>query len=604
MTPALINHLWQSTIVAIGAALVALALRRNHASTRHAVWLAASLKFLLPFSVLIALGAAFSWPSAPAPASVAPAIAETVQTIAEPFADLSTGPARLIVEPAPTSTPWATVLAAVWFAGMLVVIALRVRGWLQVRAAVRASTPVALPGVDNGVDVRATPGLLEPGVVGIWRPVLLVPVGLESTLNADQLRAVVAHELHHIRRRDNLTSALHMAVETVFWFHPVVWWVGARLIDERERACDEYVVASGAAPDAYAEAILHVCKRYVEQPVACVSGVTGSDLKKRLGAILAGRVGLGLSNTRKAVLVLAAAVALAVPVAAGMITAPPRTTPQASGPVPRFDVVSVRPCAPGARGAVRGSGSAPTITSPGRLYLECYPLSTMLQEAYVFFSGGRAHALGFSSTVGIEGTVDWMKSDRYTIEATTDQNPPAAVMRGPMLQVVLEDRFKLRVHHETREMPIYELVIAKSGAKVSPYTGHDCAIKDDGAWPPPPPPAGQSYCSARGGIDGDQFFRSGVMTLDELAALSAFDRPVVNKTGITAPVSLHLEYPKEDMKSDEAPQPSVMKAFRDQLGLDLRASKGPRDFVIIDHAERPTTDGSPDVPMRARGGGR
>jgi len=56
-----------------------------------------------------------------------------------------------------------------------------------------------------------------------------------------------------VRRRDNLATVIHMAVEVVFWFHPLVWWLGARLIEERERACDEEVPRNGGEPRAYAE---------------------------------------------------------------------------------------------------------------------------------------------------------------------------------------------------------------------------------------------------------------------------------------------------------------------------------------------------------------
>jgi len=601
MITAIVNHLWQSSVIGLAAWLVAFTLRRNGAGVRHAVWLVASLKFLLPFSLLIGLGGALSWRTAAGPVTTtAPAIVQAVQTITEPFAQPAPVPLDIAATPRTAAMDWPLVLAIAWLGGFLIVVAMRVRGWQRVRAGLRASTSVALPGVDC-IRVRATPGLLEPGVVGIWRPLLLVPIGIETTLTPEQLRAVVAHELHHIRRRDNLTSALHMAVEAVFWFHPLVWWIGARLIDERERACDEYVIASGASPDAYAEGILNVCKRYVESPVVFVAGVTGSDLKKRVAGILAQRVGTRLTTARRALLVAAAMAALAVPVAAGMLAAPRLAPRQTASAFPRFDVVSVRPCAPGAAGQARaradGTGGGP-ITSPGRLYLQCYPLSTMLSEAYLYFADGRAHGLDAVITVRVEGGPDWMKTDRFTIEARTDQNPAPAVMRGPMLQAVLEDRFKLKLHSESREMPIYELVISKTGAKVSPYTGNDCVIRDAAAWPPPTLPTGQRYCGDRSTVDGDRFIRTGVMTLDELVALFAFDRPVVNRTGITAPVSYRYDYPKDAARVGDAPPASMVKAIRDQLGLDLRPSKGPRRFLVIDHAERPDS-ASADAPASA-----
>jgi beta-lactamase regulating signal transducer with metallopeptidase domain len=97
---------------------------------------------------------------------------------------------------------------------------------------------------------------MEPGVFGWRSPVLLWPRGIEERLTDLQIDAIVAHEIAHMRRRDNLTSALHMIVQAIFWFHPLTWWIGTRLVDERERACDEDVLRGGSRPDVYAESIL------------------------------------------------------------------------------------------------------------------------------------------------------------------------------------------------------------------------------------------------------------------------------------------------------------------------------------------------------------
>src|SRR5262249_3709264 len=125
------------------------------------------------------------------------------------------------------------------------------------------------------VPVRSAPGLLEPGIVGFRRPILLLPADIGERLTPSQLEAVIAHELCHVRPRDNLTAAVRMAVEAIFWFHALVWWIGSRLLAERERACDEAVLSLGAEPRDYAQGILNVCKVYVESPIACVSGMTG-----------------------------------------------------------------------------------------------------------------------------------------------------------------------------------------------------------------------------------------------------------------------------------------------------------------------------------------
>ncbi len=328
MIPALTNHLWQSTLFVLVAALVAAALRKNGAHVRHRVWLVASLKFLVPFSFLMSLGA-FVPTLTPPPATTttaAPSFSIAVDQIAEPFSAI-VSPA-IATSPTRPAADWTAIaIVTIWAIGFIVVALMRLRDWRRVRAAMRASTPASLA---SPVPVRSSPGLLEPGVVGFVRPVLLVPAGIEQQLTAKQLEAVLAHELCHVKRRDNLTSAVHMVVEAIFWFHPLVWFVGARLIDERERACDEHVLRVCGEPQVYAESILNVCKLYVESPIACVSGVGGADLKKRVKAILVNRVELQLSLTRKLTLAIVAVLAIALPLVLGAIVAPLRAQSSSS----------------------------------------------------------------------------------------------------------------------------------------------------------------------------------------------------------------------------------------------------------------------------------
>ena len=76
------------------------------------------------------------------------------------------------------------------------------------------------------------------------------------------MKAILVHERCHIRCHDNLVAAIHMLVEAIFWFHPLVWWIGARLVEERERACDEEVLRRGADPEAYAAgAVVYATQR-------------------------------------------------------------------------------------------------------------------------------------------------------------------------------------------------------------------------------------------------------------------------------------------------------------------------------------------------------
>jgi uncharacterized protein (TIGR03435 family) len=317
-TAPLINHLWQSTLVVVAAWLLTLALRGNQASTRYWVWMIASIKFLLPFSLLVAAG---EWLRTALVVPIArPGLATVMEQVTAPFPQTAWASAERAVNYSSVSaTPSHLVpgiLAVLWLGGFLAIAWSWARGWWQIRAAVRASSQIELVA---GIPILSSPRRLEPGVFGIFRPVLLLPENIKDRLSAAQLAAIVAHEMHHVRRRDNLTAAIHMLVEATFWFHPAVWWIKARLLEERERACDEAVLGSGGEAQLYAESILNVCKFYVEPSIACMAGVTGSDLKRRIVRIMTMEVTRQLDFSRKLLLSLAGIAAVALPIVFGLV---------------------------------------------------------------------------------------------------------------------------------------------------------------------------------------------------------------------------------------------------------------------------------------------
>ena len=270
---ALGNHLWQSTAVAALAGLLTLMLRKHGAHVRYWVWFTASVKFLVPFSLLVSLGSAVKWPSAK-PTAASHSIVVVATQIAQPF--VISSPSSLKPSSVGTMRLYApSMLFIAWLAGFLTVVTLWARSWLRMRAIIRGASPLVIP---PNIHAMASPALLEPSVFGIFRPVLLLPHDIQERLSEEQLHSVVAHEMCHIRRRDNLLSSLHMTVAAIFWFYPVMWWLGARLLEQRERACDEQVVRQGSDPHAYAEGILRVCKSYLESPLRCASGVSGANL--------------------------------------------------------------------------------------------------------------------------------------------------------------------------------------------------------------------------------------------------------------------------------------------------------------------------------------
>ena len=197
-----------------------------------------------------------------------------MEQVTQPFLQTQFFDATSLPSPTHHSAWLPMALLAVWICGALVVAIRFGRGLHRVWSAKRVARPLELAA---GVPVLCSPALIEPGIFGISRPVLLLPEGILESLSREQLKAIIAHEMCHVRRRDNLTFSVHMVVETLFWFYPPVWWIGARLIVEREIACDEAVLLAGEGAQDFAEGILNVCKFYVESPLKCVSGVTGAD---------------------------------------------------------------------------------------------------------------------------------------------------------------------------------------------------------------------------------------------------------------------------------------------------------------------------------------
>src|SRR5580693_6628749 len=440
------NHLWQSTVFAGVAGLLALALRKNQAWIRSRLWVIASLKFLIPFSLLVKIGGQFRWPAA-API-VAPKLSAAMEQISRPFPQAPLVP--IVVAHNDSAVPM--LLLAIWMCGSVAVTFHWWRRWRRVRIAASAASPLDL-GV--GVPVLCSPSLHEPGVFGVFRPVLLLPEGIASRLAPAQFQAIVAHELCHVRRRDNLTAAIHMAVEAIFWFHPLVWWIGARLVEERERACDEEVLRLGSDPEIYAESILKICRLYLESPVVCVSGISGSDLKQRIRRIMTEGFANQLSVSRKILLIAAGIAAVGGPIAFGLLNA--SQSQAQSGPFV-FEVASVKPAKSDSPGMfIRND---PT----GRFSATNIPVAFLIQFAYRLKESQLA------------GGPSWINSERYDIEAKPDEAVVAELQKAkaekrfemimPMLQSLLAERFKLAVHHEAKEMPVYVLVVTKNGSKM------------------------------------------------------------------------------------------------------------------------------------------
>jgi uncharacterized protein (TIGR03435 family) len=577
----LANHLWQSTLFAAVAGLLTLALRMNRAQTRYWLWLAASVKFLIPFSLLVDVGS--HWGRHTAPTITLPVLSYVMERANQPFS-LPAPLATATAAPANSFVNWVpAVLSTVWAIGFATLIWSWWRRWRGLRTALRTAWPIDL---QIGMEAKMSSAFAEPGVFGVRRPTLLLPAGISDRLTPPQLKAIVAHELCHIRRRDNLATAIHMGVEALFWFYPLVWWLGARLMEERERACDEEVLLTGSEPQAYAEGILKICELYLESPLPCVSGVTGANLRKRIEEIMSNRIGIRLSFAKKAVLTVAGVFAVAAPTIVGMMGAPPSRAQTASAPTPKFEVASIKP-----HKMISNEVHRTVDVFPGgRLVGHDATLQQLIQHAYDvrYFQ--------------ITGGPGWVSSDGYDVEAKAAGNASREQIRLK-LRTLLEDRFNLRLHGETKRMGAYELTVAKSGARLPPAKAGGCVVPDTNM-PVEPGQASLPPCG-RAWLKGDRSLVEiagfGLAMSDFTKALSnALNGIVFDKTGITQRFDVRLEFSPEGLSMGKGVVPesppsdsanaSLSSALERQLGLKLESAKDPVEILVIDHVEKPSAN--------------
>jgi uncharacterized protein (TIGR03435 family) len=267
---------------------------------------------------------------------------------------------------------------------------------------------------------------------------------------------------------------------------------------------------------------------------------------------------------------------------------------------PRFEVASVRPCKADETSG-RGSGKGGGGSSPVRLRLPCQPVMSLIQWAYVNFANDHFNPLG---SVPISGGPAWINADRYEINAKAEGPQSWGAMNGAMLRALLEDRFKLKIRRETREVAVYALTVAKGGPKLQPSKEGSC-IPFDADHPAPPAEPGKPFPRLCGisRVTNNGFDAPGVTMEKFCRLLSDYsDRKVIDKTGIAGMFDIHLDLSAADLghavpKPSEsvAPTPQdpadifyTVRTAIQRLGLKLEPGKGPGEFLVIDRVERPT----------------
>ncbi len=231
---------------------------------------------------------------------------------------------------------------------------------------------------------------------------------------------------------------------------------------------------------------------------------------------------------------------------------------------PRFEVASVKPA---------GSGIPFGFQPGGRFRATGVTVKLLIRLAYQvpFFE--------------ISGGPDWFNSARFDINAKAGGDVDQEQGRL-MLQTLLEDRFRLKAHHETKDLPIYALLVAKSGSKLRDSRGSSCTTYDFGnAQSEPPRHPCQTLNYGNRIVGGKVSMKE---MADFLSQLPEFGRRVIDKTGLTGTYDLDLKWtPAGTGTGDETTGPSIFTALPEQLGLRLESQKGQVEMFVIDHAERP-----------------
>ena len=291
-------------------------------------------------------------------------------------------------------------------------------------------------------------------------------------------------------------------------------------------------------------------------------------------------------------------------VGSGVLIAP-FATGQTGSAIPEFEVASIKRCAPS------GAGVFPVAPTPGRITLNCQSVINLIRQSFALFATGRMDP----SPVNIippPHAEKWIDSERYTIEAKAGNNPDHAVpgqgmMLGPMMQRLLEDRFKVKVHRESREIPVYALTVEKGVSRLQRAANDGCVVQnlDQPLAPAVPGQAPRPFCGFALWMNNGFEMRGATMTQFCVALSGPTGRKVIDKTGISGTFDIRLDFSGGDLPTAPAPLPpspgtlppagtdpvemmARIQSALQRFGLKLESSHGLGDFIVIDQVERPS----------------
>jgi uncharacterized protein (TIGR03435 family) len=418
-------------------------------------------------------------------------------------------------------------------------------------------------------------GLLQaPAAIGWLRPIVLVPAGALAGLPPGQMEALLVHELAHVRRHDYLVHMVQSAVEAILFYHPAVWWISGHMRAERELCCDDIAVSITGDATVYARALAEFDSTGWIQPT--IMAANSGSLAHRIARLL----GQSSAADRISGSPVSAAALLVVALGGWVMLAQSSDRPQ-------FEVASIKPS---------NSQSIQYVRPlPSRLTADA-SLQDLTHYAYGV------------PPFRVVGGPERVMSVRYQIDATASGGTSRDRM-FLMLRSLLEDRFQLKIHRETREQPVFALVAAGTGLKLPPPKDGDCVEAPADASPewtgggrmaaPGELPPMTKRCGSAGVSLGPSGARlqGGKIAMPELVRILSMllGRSVIDRTGFSEVFDLQMDFVPDDTTPAMPPPPpdsgisgaSIAQALQ-QLGLRLESAKGPVEVIVVDHAEPPS----------------
>ena len=608
MTSFAVLAIVKATLVSGVALLLSRLCRRARASIRH-------LLFALAFTALVAI---------PTAGLMLPALEVTVPAMGTATAlrthDMASAvPSSGAADSSGTNTPSlsrftvptgsatiAQVVTAVWLSGVVLFLMPVVVGLWQLRRMHKSASAwtdgqvlgqmlARTMGVHRRIDVLHHDVLTGPMTCGVLKPAIILPASTQQW-DVASLRCALRHELEHVARWDFLSQCLSRIVCAAYWFHPLVWAAWRRLRLEAERACDDVVLQENDARD-YASLLVAVAQReaaHKQQPLLAMAG--RDDLAARVAAVLDDGRARGRVGRRQATaLIVAAAMAIVGIAPITVVRAMPQTQPTATaGPFLRFETVSI----------TRNTGFGGSSRSMVRTVEGAFTATNITTRLLLFLAYGPTPN-GIREQHQIENAPAWVDSDHFDVVARPSATAPQ--QRPQMLQSLLAERFKLVAHRDSKEFPIYALVLSRPDGSLGPRmtpSQLDCR-----ATPGASSPCGLSGTLGRlvgHGITIAQLIR---ILPRHLGGRIGLDRPLIDHTGLSGAFDFTLEWTPDPVAPEilapsqappalapyreytrplESNAPNFLAAWSEQLGLRFDNQVAPEPVLVIDKIEPPT----------------